>query len=116
MDSNISKYGFQFLQALSCHQAGTEVFDMGQAFQVVGIMTTHFEYAQFFALPFYRAMQVFTTGFNTFGQNRWLQLLTRSQEMLDLTEYPWITNSGPAYHDTIHTITVLVFECFLRTV
>src|SRR5690606_19595058 len=36
--------------------------------------------------------------------------------MFDLSEYPGITDSGPADHDTVYPVTVFVFHCFLRTV
>ena len=36
--------------------------------------------------------------------------------MFYLPEYPWITNSCTADHDTINPITIFIFQCFLRAV
>ena len=55
MNRDVRKDGFEFIEAVGRHQPGAEVFDMGKAFQVVGIMPAHFKNAQLFAFPLYRA-------------------------------------------------------------
>ena len=36
--------------------------------------------------------------------------------MFYFAEYPWIANRCAAYHHTIYTITILIFNSFLRAV
>src|SRR5258708_13233296 len=45
------------------------------------------------------------------GQN-----FPRIQVVPYLPEYPWVTNSRPAYHDPVHPIPVFIFPGFLRAV
>src|SRR5678815_2064897 len=45
--------------------------------------------------------------------SRYWKQFSCGEIMFDLIKYPWIANTGSADHDTIHTITLLVFLSFL---
>src|SRR3954462_14300732 len=36
--------------------------------------------------------------------------------MMNFPEDPWITDSSATDHDAIHSVTIFILECFLRTV
>src|SRR5690606_5821853 len=86
------------------HQLHAILFEMGDAFKVVRIMPAHLEDTRLFAFPFERFPEVGAAYSNPFGEGRARQVLAGLEEMLDLAEYPRITDGGTANHNTVHFV------------
>src|SRR5438105_13480151 len=79
-------------------------------------MTAHLMNTGNGAFPVNRMAQMFLAHSYPFLQRRRGQALPCAYIMPDLVKHPWITDSCPADHDAIHSIPVLVFECFFRRI
>lgn len=89
-----------------------EFFDVGKAFEVVGVVTTHFENADDRPLPFYGTKQVVANGARPLLDGWRGKMLTGCKEMFDLVEDPGIADGGPADHDAVDAVAIFVCKGF----
>ena len=79
-------------------------------------MPAHFQNSQRSRLSI---LPIYTNAYELllpFAVWRWRQYFTSLQVMLYFVKNPRITNCCPTNHNTIYTIAVLIFQCFLRTI
>src|SRR5580658_1235976 len=99
---------------LQLHKLVAKLLDMGKTFQVVRVVTPHFEDADDRALPFDRAGQVIADRVAALFDRRWRKVYAGVEIMFDLPEDPGIADGGAADHDPVHAITVTILAGFFR--
>src|SRR5690606_17795388 len=95
-----------------CDQLHPVFLEIGDTFEVIGVMSPHFKYTGLVAFPFDGLGQVRTAYIDPFGDRRSVQSFSGLKEMLDLPKYPRVTDRSTTDHDPVDFVFLSPGRCF----
>src|SRR5690606_30021049 len=96
----------KFIKMIGCNQFYSVITKMVHPFEIVGVMSSHFENARYVAFPFHRLKQMSSAYFNTLINSGNRVGGIACEVLFHLIKNPGVSDTCSANHDAIYSITI----------